>query len=234
MDVKQILHINCSPRGHAAESYRLSKKIVDHLLTMEPAARVISRNVTTSAIEHVDENYAISQQSLVDVSSEGSAAVSAILVAELKCADFLVIGTPVHNFTVPSALKAWIDHVVRVRWTFDVTTQGKVGRLYDRPVYIAFSSGGRFSGEGARQPDFLTPYLRAVFGIIGLRDLRFFSVQGTVFGSEVLDQARSNADEALLAHFSTLQLDSSVQGSRVKQGSAGMSNNSARPAVFRP
>ncbi|MEP9378702.1 NAD(P)H-dependent oxidoreductase [Aquabacter sp. CN5-332] len=199
--MKRILHISCSPRGRAAESYRLSRKIVDHLLAKEPASVVVDRNVSDDALGHVDQDYAVSQHSLADVSQNGSAAVSEPLIKELESADFVVIGTPVHNFTVPSALKAWIDHVVRVRWTFDVTAHGKVGRLHDRPVFIAVSSGGRFSGEGARQPDFLTPYLQAALAIIGLRDLTFFSVQGTVFGPEALDEARRNADAALLAHF---------------------------------
>jgi FMN-dependent NADH-azoreductase len=158
------------------------------------------RDLGDGALSHIDEDYAISQHSLFDVSQKGSAALSATLIEELESADIVVIGTPVHNFAVPSALKAWIDHVVRVRWTFDVTANGKVGQLQDRPVFVAFSSGGRLSGP--RQPDFLTPYLRAVFGIIGLRDVTFFSVQGTVFGPEALNEARSNADMAMWAHLS--------------------------------
>ena len=47
------------------------------------------------------------------------------LIQELESSDFVVIGTPMHNFTVPSALKAWIDHVVRVRRTFNVTPTEK-------------------------------------------------------------------------------------------------------------
>ena len=115
------------------------------------------------------------QQSSADISQEGSIARSEELIAELESSDFVVIGTPMHNFTVPSALKAWIDHVVRVRRTFNVTKEGKVGRLRDRPVFVAVSSGGRFSGERARQPDFLTPYLKAVLGTIGLHDLTLSS-----------------------------------------------------------
>ena len=49
--------------------------------------------------------------------------------------------------------------------------------LRDRPVFVAVSSGGRYSGERARQPDFLTPYLKAILGTIGLHDLTFFSVR---------------------------------------------------------
>ena len=196
-----ILHISCSPRGQAAESYRLSRKIVVLLLEKHPAATVVNRMIGDGSVSHVDESYAISQHSAEDVSQEGTAATSAELIRELQDADILVIGTPMHNFTAPSALKAWIDHVVRVRWTFNVGRHGKVPLLRDRPVFVAVSSGGRFSEDGTRQPDFLTPYLRAVFAIIGLRDLKFFSVQGTAFGSEALAATRDHTDQALQDHF---------------------------------
>ena len=123
------------------------------------------------------------------------------LIQELERSDYVVIGTPMHNFTVPSALKAWIDHVVRVRRTFNSTKEGYVGRLRDRPVFVAVSSGGRYSGERARQPDFLTPYLRAILGIIGLHDLTVFAIEGSALGPDALVEARIRADQAIEDHF---------------------------------
>jgi len=201
----KILHVSCSPRGQASESHRLSQHIIGLLLKAKPEATVTSRVVGGGAMPHVDENYAVSQQSSEDLSQGGSLARSEELIQELENADVVVIGTPMHNFTVPSALKAWIDHVVRVRRTFNVSPQGKVGLLRDRPVFVAVSSGGRFSGENARQPDFLTPYLKAVLGITGLHDLRFFSIQGTAFGPDAVAEARAKAEQALQAHFSAFR-----------------------------
>jgi FMN-dependent NADH-azoreductase len=198
----KILHVNCSPRGQAAESYRLSQKIIRFLLESEPTAVLVNREIGGGAISHVDEDYAISQASPADISQEGSLARSEELIQELEGSDFVVIGTPMHNFTVPSALKAWIDHIVRVRRTFNVTPAGKVAMLRDRPVFVAVSSGGRFSGERARQPDFLTPYLRAILGTIGLHDLTFFAVQGTGSGAVAVAEARARADQTLQEYFS--------------------------------
>jgi FMN-dependent NADH-azoreductase len=199
----KILHVSCSPRGQAAESYRLSQKIIGFLLKSDPTAILVNRMIGGGAIPHVDENYAISQQSSADISQEGSMSQSEELIQELESSDVVVIGTPIHNFTVPSALKAWIDHVVRARRTFNVTLEGKVGTLRDRPVFVAVSSGGRFSGERARQPDFLTPYLKAILGVIGLHDLTFFSVQGTGSGPDAVAEARAKAYQALQEHFSS-------------------------------
>jgi FMN-dependent NADH-azoreductase len=199
--MKTILHVSCSPRGEAAESLRLSRNILGFLLQAHPEAVVVERSIGGVEIPWIDADYATSQQSLADVSQTGSMATSEALVQELERADIVLIGTPMHNMTVPAALKAWIDHVVRARRTFDVTPAGKVGLLRDRPVFVAVASGGKFSGERARQPDFLTPYLQAVLGMIGLHDLTFFSVQGTGAGPDAVAVARAATDQALEAYF---------------------------------
>jgi FMN-dependent NADH-azoreductase len=210
-----ILHVSCSPRGEAAESYRLARRIIASLLDHTPDATRVDRVIGNDGISHVDADYASAQHSAdAKVGVDGSILQSEILIRELEQADVVVIGTPMHNLSVPSCLKAWIDHVVRARRTFDMTSAGKVGRLRDRPVLIAVSSGGRFSGARARQPDFLTPYLRTILGTIGLHDLTFFSVEGTGLGQAELAESRARAEQALQAYFSSFHLPAS-EGSRV-------------------
>jgi FMN-dependent NADH-azoreductase len=203
--MKTILRVSFSPRGQASESHRLSQRIVDLLLDRQPGAEVIDRDFGNGSLAQVDGSYAQSQGGPVDVSSDGSIAQSEDLIGELERADILIISTPMHNLTMPSALKAWIDHVVRVRRTFNITAAGKVGALRDRPVFLAIASGGRYSGERANQPDFLTPYLRVILGMIGLKDLTFFSVQGTGSSPDALAKTRVNTDQELQAYFSTFQ-----------------------------
>jgi len=99
--MKKILHVTCSPRGQAAESYRLSQKIVGLLLQKEPTAILVNRVIGGGVISHVDENYAISQSSSADISQEGSMAQSEELIQELESSDVVVIGTPMHNFPYP-------------------------------------------------------------------------------------------------------------------------------------
>lgn len=201
----KILHVSCSPRGQAAESHRLSQKIIGFLLKREPAATLVNRVVGGGALPHIDGNYATalgaSQATPEEIARSGSFQQSEELIRELENSDVLVIGTPMHNFTVPSGLKAWLDHIVRVRRTFHVTPQGKTVVLRDRPVFVAVSSGGSYSGPQARQPDFLTPYLAGVLATIGLHEPTFFSVQGSALGPDALAEARRRADEALQAHF---------------------------------
>ena len=198
----KILHVSSSPHGQSAESYRLSCKIIGHLLANHPGATVVNRELNSGSVPHIDHLYALAQHAAAGhATGDGSTAISDRLIEELEAADVVVIGTPIHNMGLPSALKAWIDHVVRAGRTFDITPHGKVGTLRDRPVYIAVASGGRFTGEHVRQPDFLTPYLVFILGMVGLHDLTFFTVQGTVAPANVLAATREVTNRALREHF---------------------------------
>jgi len=118
------------------------------------------------------------------------------LIREVEATDILVIGTPMNNFSVPSVLKAWIDQILRIGRTFSPSPEGKVGLLPDRPVFIGVASGGVFSGDNANQPDFLTPYMTAALGCVGLNTLHFLPLQATAF----LDPERlAAARDTLLA-----------------------------------
>jgi FMN-dependent NADH-azoreductase len=102
-----------------------------------------------------------------------------------------------HNFTVPAALKLWIDHVIRINRSFRSTPQGKVGLMKDRPTFVLVSSGGIHTGERAKQADFLTPYLRYALASIGISDVHFFLLQGLVFGPEAVAQTVHEARRQL-------------------------------------
>jgi FMN-dependent NADH-azoreductase len=177
-----ILHIDCSPR-EASHSRQLSAALVARLVARDPASIVIRRDLGRDPIPHADAGYAAALASPAGRGPHGAATrLSDELIAEIEAAHALVIGTPMNNFTVPSVLKAWIDQVLRMGRTIARTPGGeKIGLLRDKPVYIGIASGGVFTGERAKQPDFLTPYLAAALGCVGLRSLQFFPLQGTAF-----------------------------------------------------
>jgi FMN-dependent NADH-azoreductase len=200
-----ILHISASPRGFDSDSYSLADHVLARLRTRHPQARVAERPLWSTPLPQVDEAYAVALAGGTtggDVATgPGTLARSDELIEELERADLLVIGTPVHNLTVPASLKAWIDHVVRVHRTVRPTPQGKVGMLPDRPVYVAVTSGGWRTGPRARNPDFFEPYLRAVLGMVGLRELVFFSMEGMALGEERMALARHDAHAEVDRHF---------------------------------
>lgn len=90
------------------------------------------------------------------------------LIAEIMAANTLVIGVPVYNFSIPAALKAWIDLVARAGVTFRYSETGPVGLIEDKRVILAVASGGTPVGS---ETDFATGYMRHVLGFIGLTDV---------------------------------------------------------------
>ena len=193
-----ILHIDCSPRPES-HSRQLSAAIVEKLLEVAPAASIDRRDLGAAPLPHASADYATTLSSPATLAAplKGSLDLAEALIQEVEAADVIVIGTPMHNLTVPSVLKAWIDQILRAGRTFKSTPAGKVGMLRDRPVFIGIASGGVFTSERANQPDFLTPYLSVVLGSAGLKTLQFLPVQATAF--LVGDQATLAREKALAA-----------------------------------
>jgi FMN-dependent NADH-azoreductase len=193
-----ILHIDCSPRFES-HSRQLSLAIVERLLELTPTASISRRDLGAVPLPHATPDYAITLSSPTTLAAplRGSLDLSEALIQEIEAADVLVIGTPMHNLTVPSVLKAWIDQILRAGRTFMSTKAGKIGMLSDRPVFVGIASGGVFTDESANQPDFLTPYLSVILGSIGLKTLQFFPVQATAFLDQ--NQAALVREKALAA-----------------------------------
>jgi FMN-dependent NADH-azoreductase len=191
-----ILHIDCSPRP-AAHSRYLSAAIVEKLLVIAPNATVTRRDLGLEPIPHLDVDYAAVLATPESLACADPASdvlrLSEQLIQEVEKASVVVIGTPMNNFTIPSVLKAWIDQILRVNRTIKSTPGGKVGMLPDRPVIVGIASGGVFAGPRANQEDFLTPYLSAALGCIGLRTVHYLPLQDTAFMgvARITEMARS-------------------------------------------
>lgn len=201
----KILRVICSPRGTASESYRLSQTLIKHLIDAHRGSDFIITERGVTGLSHVDADYAHAVSKRRDpaslAASQGALLQAEQLIGELESADCVVIATPMHNLMVPSALKAWLDHVIQADRTFRITAQGKVGALRDRPVYVAVASGSTFTRANAHQPDFLRPWLRTVLASIGLLDVRFFTVEGTGQKPEALEVIRESAERAAAKFF---------------------------------
>jgi FMN-dependent NADH-azoreductase len=181
-----ILQILTSPRPQAF-SRRLAGDIVSRIAERHPAAQIITRDLAAEPPPHPDRNL---YEAILSPTPDDDPrfALSERYIAELEAADFVVIGTPVNNFTVPSTLKAWIDHIVRIRRTFRSTPEGKIGMLRDRPLIVVTAHGG-YVTIPPTQPDFLTDYMRTIFETIGIPSVEFVRLEGMSRGPEVVARA---------------------------------------------
>jgi len=85
-----------------------------------------------------------------------------------------------HNFSIPSTLKLWIDQVARAGKTFSYGADGPKGLLTGKKATLLIASGGVYAqGTAMESLNFVTPYLRAVFGFIGVTDVTIIAAEGT-------------------------------------------------------
>ena len=192
-----ILFVSSSPRGGESYSYRVARRIVDDLIARNPGARVVVRDVARQPLPHIVSAFASGRTVPAEKRSDAdwqALALSDALVDELFAADVIVIAAPMHNFGVPSSLKAWIDHIARPGRAFTYSDKGPQGLVTGKKAVFVFARGGVYS-EGPMQAfDFQEPYLRAVLGLIGITDVEIVRVEGVAFGEEAINQALRSAE----------------------------------------
>jgi FMN-dependent NADH-azoreductase len=192
--MRELLFLTASPNRRQSAAYRFAETMVESLCQRYPALVLNWRDFATDPLTPLRADYgaALMKRTPAD---DPAFVESERLIGELESSDVLLIATPMHNFTVPAALKLWIDHVLRIGRSFSAGPEGKVGLLADRPTYIVVSSGGFHQGPEARQPDFLTEYLRVALKTIGIGDVHFVYLQGLVGGDEAVSAAFAGARE---------------------------------------
>ena len=193
-----LLVLECSPRGDDWTSHRIGRLMADALASRVPRMSVRVRSLAERPLPPISAEVALAfltPPDRLDASQRACLTVSDELIAELKDADALLFASPVHNYTVPVVLKAWIDHVMRAGASFRTTPRGKVGLLRDRPTLVAVTAGGAIFDNALGQPDFFRPYLAAVLGTMGISDLRFAAFDRTSSRTDPLGDGAAFARE---------------------------------------
>lgn len=124
--------------------------------------------------------------------------VSDQLVGEFQAADILIVATPIHNYTVPTPLKAWIDHVSRPGMTFAYIDGKRQGLAHARSAVFLLSSGGIYTSGPQEVEDFLAPYLRHMMVFFGIPDVTVLRAEGVAWDAPfAIAQAEAQIDAAI-------------------------------------
>ena len=184
-----VLHLDSSVLGQNSASRALTAAIVARLQREAPNAQVLHRDLAGEhALPHLDG------ASLAKADAT-EAARSARAMEDFLAADVIVIGAPMYNFGIPSQLKAWIDRVAVAGKTFRYTAEGPQGLAGGKKVIVAATYGGMHPVESGR--NFVEPYLRQVFGFLGIDDIEFVSAEGLNISPELRMQALETAQERI-------------------------------------
>ena len=172
-----LLHIDASPRGDYSISRKVSAAFAANWKKHHADGKVVDRDLNKTALTFVDMDWIAGAYSTPDqhtAAQKKALAISDELIAELHAADHIVIGTPMYNFAIPAILKAWIDHIVRVGKTFSVGAGGYAGLVKGKKATVVIASGGNYRPGTPFEPyNQESPYLKAIFGFIGITDVEF-------------------------------------------------------------
>lgn len=197
-DLSHILVINSSVSGDASVSRTLVGDIVRGLIEAQPEIRLTCRDLDEEGIPHLSAVTVAGVRGVAGTAAElATRALSDALIAELQAADIVVIGAPMYNFSIPSSLRAWFDHVLRPRVTFAYSAAGPQGLLTGKRAIVVQSRGGLYSEGPGKANDFQEPYLKQLLGFIGIDDVTFINAEKIGFGPEARELALAGARERI-------------------------------------
>lgn len=190
-----ILHVASSSNMQTSVTRQIGSEVINRLKATNPNTKIIERDLVKNSIPHLSSGFLGAMFSAKADASE--LALSNELTEELLSSDIIVIEAPMYNFSIPSVLKAWIDHVVRVGITFRYGNQGPEGLAKSKKGILVVGRGGIYSDGVAKIMDYQEPYLRAILGFIGITDVETILIEGVAMGKEkvalALEQAKKQA-----------------------------------------
>jgi FMN-dependent NADH-azoreductase len=194
-----LLHIDSSPMGVASVSRHLSNTFVENWKKAHAGGTVVTRDLTKSGLVSIDAAWVAAVYTPEEARTAEQKAVVAKsdeLLAEVFAADELAIGVAMHNFSIPSSLKLYVDQIVRVGKAFAYVDGAPKGLLVGKKATFLVATGGVYGqGTAYESLNFVEPYLKTLFGFIGFQEVVFH----TAGGAAVLSRG-GNREEFLQPH----------------------------------
>jgi FMN-dependent NADH-azoreductase len=172
-----LLHIEASPRTARSHSRKLGLEYAAAWQSAHAGSRVITHDLVSEPPPFVSEDWtaaAYNDPAKRSADERSAIAVSDRYIDELLTADEILISTPIYNLSIPAALKAWIDQIVRFGRTFNRGATGFDGLVKGKKVTVVVASGSDFRpGQPGGAYNHIEPYLRAILGFVGVTNVRF-------------------------------------------------------------
>ncbi len=177
-----LLQIDSSPLASSV-SRELTREFVTNWQIAHPSGQVIVRDLAANPPKPVDQAWIYAAHTPANARQPEQRALLAYseeCIAELEQADEYVIGVAMHNFSIPSVVKLWIDQVVRGGRTFAYGADGPKGLLTGKKATILAATGGVYgAGTPMAALNFIEPYLNTILRFIGVTDVTFVTAGGT-------------------------------------------------------
>jgi FMN-dependent NADH-azoreductase len=197
--MKKILHIVASPREEDSRSLKVAESFLESFLQKNSDWVVDELNLWKEPLppmtmKRVDGKYMLLGGK--DLFGELKEAWEEIVqqIDRFKSADLYLLSTPMWNFNIPYVLKQYIDIIVQPKYLFHYTKSGPEGLIINKKMVVCTSRGGDYTPEAMQGFDHQEPYLRAIFGFVGIKDMIFINAQPMDLGKE---QEQQKVQEAI-------------------------------------
>lgn len=192
----RLLHIVSTPRAAGSNTLRISQAFLETLQADHPDVTVetldlYDQDLPAVAGENIESKYKILIGQPIDRQHADAWGEVERLIAQFLAADAYLISTPMWNFSIPYALKYYIDAIVQPGYLFSYDEQGApIGLCMDKKMVCITTRGGDYSAGGPMHAlDMQVPYLLTIFGFVGITDIQFVHSQPTDVTPELRETA---------------------------------------------
>ncbi|TQM57832.1 FMN-dependent NADH-azoreductase [Humibacillus xanthopallidus] len=192
----KLLHINASPRGEKSNTERVAAAFLASLKEHHAHAQVdtvdlYNDDLPAIAGDNIEAKYTLMVGRPISRDHAESWAQIERAIEHFLSADAYLLATPMWNFSIPYALKYYIDCIIQPGYVFRYNEIGQaVPLVHGKKMIVVSSRGGDYSpGSPMNAFDFQEPYLRAIFGFIGVTDVEFITAQPMDITPEIREQA---------------------------------------------
>ena len=216
----QILHIIATPRGLASNTGRISSALLESLHERYDDLEVktldlFSADLPAVAGVNIKSKYALMTGQPLDDAARGSWAEIEKTIADFLAADLYLLTVPMWNFSIPYALKYYIDAIVQPGYLFRYNELGQPeGMVVGKKMICVTSRGADYLQEPLASLDFVENYLRSIFGFVGFEDITFFNAQPMDISPDLRRVAHKSAISEVRAWVASGACDKAATTSR--------------------
>jgi len=191
--MKKLLHIAVSPRGEKSRTLKIARAFLEEFRATHPGIEIDTLNLFEEEIPEILEpvtrgKYALmSEGELLNETREAWKGIEQ-QIERFLAADLYLLSTPMWNFSIPYKLKHYIDAIVQPKYLFQYTEEGVEGLAKNKRMIVISTRGGDYSENSPfHEYDQLEPYLKTVFGFVGITDITFLNAQPMdALGTEIM------------------------------------------------
>ena len=180
----RLLHVICTPRGLASNTGRVSSCLLEALREQDDELDVrtldlFRADLPSVAGRNIETKYRLMTGQEPDEDARESWHEIEQTIDQFLAADVYLLTVPMWNLGIPYVLKYYIDAIVQPGYLFRYTPDGQAeGLVHGKKMIVVMSSGGDYAPDSMRPFDFVEPYLRAIFGFVGITDITFLRAGG--------------------------------------------------------